>query len=462
MSDVLIVEDKQSFGETLKLSLDDARITALHVKTGREALQVFKKERFDVCLLDLRLPDIDGIDLLREMKKIDTENDTKYVMMTAFGSIERAVEAMKLGACDFLTKPFDVEQLITLLNKLLEEQRCRHENILLKDAMSRVLGMPEIVGRSAAIRKSLELLKKVAGTDTTVLILGDSGTGKELFARACHELSPRKQEPFVAINCAAIPRELIENELFGSEKGAFTGAVARKMGKFELAHRGTIFLDEIGDLDLDLQAKILRVLQEKTFERLGGTVSIKSDVRIIAASNQNLTGLVKEKRFREDLYYRLSVFPITLPPLRERIDDIPALVDAVLKKIDVRPSGKKLTTKALEKLARYDWPGNIRELENTIERANILAGTSPAIGPEHILLPESKTGLSGSDVTDYLKQDKGLKNAGAFGREMAEAQLIKKTLEQTSGNKSEAARRLGVSYKTLLGRITRFKQKNLL
>ncbi len=463
MADVLIVEDKQSFGETLKASLDDARIRALHVKTGREAVQVFKKERFDVCLLDLRLPDFDGIDLLREMKKIDAENDTKYVMMTAFGTVERAVEAMKLGACDFLTKPFDVEQLITLLNKLLEEQRCRHENILLKDEISRVLGMPEIVGRSAAIRKSLELLKKVAETDTTVLFLGESGTGKELFARACHELSPRKQEPFVAINCAAIPRELIENELFGSEKGAFTGAVARKLGKFELAHRGTIFLDEIGDLDLDLQAKILRVLQEKTFERLGGTVSIKSDVRIIAASNQNLSGLVKEKNFREDLYYRLSVFPIDLPPLRARKDDIPALVDTILKKIGVKPSGKKLTAEAMEKLAKYDWPGNIRELENTIERANILAGASSAIGPEHILLPESKISLIGKeDVTDYLKQDKGLKNAGAFGRDIAEAQLIKKTLEQTNGNKSEAARRLGVSYKTLLSRITRYKQKNLL
>jgi len=463
MSDVLIVEDKQSFGDTLNLSLDDARITALHVKTGREALQIFRKERFDVCLLDLRLPDIDGIDLLREMKKIDTENDTKYVMMTAFGTVERAVEAMKLGACDFLTKPFDVEQLITLLNKLLEEQRCRHENILLKDEINRVLGMPEIVGRSAAIRKSLELLKKVAGTDTTVLLLGESGTGKELFARACHELSPRKPEPFVAINCAAIPRELIENELFGSEKGAFTGAVARKLGKFELAHRGTIFLDEIGDLDLDLQAKILRVLQDKTFERLGGTVSIKSDVRIIAASNQDLTGLVKEKRFREDLYYRLSVFPIDLPPLRVRKDDIPALVDTILIKIDSRPSRKKLNAQALEKLSKYNWPGNIRELENTIERANILAGTSPVIGPEHILLPESKPGLSGSeDLTDYLRQDKGLKKAGVFGRDIAEAQLIKKTLEQTSGNKSEAARRLGVSYKTLLSRITRYKQKNLL
>jgi two-component system response regulator AtoC len=463
MSEVLIVEDKQSFGETLKLSLDDARITVQHVKTGREALQVFRKERFDVCLLDLRLPDIDGIDLLREMKKIDSEGDTKYVMMTAFGTVERAVEAMKLGACDFLTKPFDVEELITLLNKLLEEQRSRHENILLKDEINRVLGMPEIVGRSAAIRKSLELLQKVAGTDTTVLILGESGTGKELFARACHELSPRKQNPFVAINCAAIPRELIENELFGSEKGAFTGAVTRKLGKFELANRGTIFLDEIGDLDLDLQAKILRVLQEKTFERLGGTVSIKSDVRIIAASNQDLTGLVKGKRFREDLYYRLSVFPIDLPPLRDRKDDIPALVEAIFKKIDSRPSRKKVTDSTLEKLARYNWPGNIRELENTIERANILAGASSAIGPEHILLPESKPGLSGKeDAADYLKQGKGLKDAGAFGREIAEAQLIRKTLEQVQGNKSEAARRLGVSYKTLLNRITRYKQKNLL
>jgi len=450
MADVLIVEDKLSFGEMLKTSLDDAQIAAQYVRTGREALQVFKKERFGICLLDLRLPDIDGIDLLKEMRKID--DDTRFVMMTAFGTIERAVEAMKLGASEFLTKPFDIEQLIALLNRLLQEQKCQRENILLKDTVQRAYGSPEIIGKSAAIKKAMELLQTVAATDTTVLLLGESGTGKELFARAGHNLSPRKDEPYVALNCAAIPDELLENELFGSEKGAFTGAFARKLGKFELAHKGTIFLDEIGDLDLNLQAKILRVLQEKSFERLGGTTSIKVDVRIIAASNRELSGLVKARNFREDLFYRLSVFPITLPPLRDRIEDIPMLVEAILKKLG---SKKKINPDAFDKLAKYNWPGNIRELENTIERSNIIA--KDVIQAGHILLPESELKWENISV-----RDKDLKTAGGMGRDLAEAQLIKLVLEQVEGNKSEAARRLKVSYKTLLNRIIRYKQKKLL
>lgn len=267
MAEVLIIEDKTSFGEMLEVSLEDAGIPARWVKSGREALAIFKKEKFEISLIDLRLPDMDGIDLLKELKKIDA--GAKFVIMTAFGTIERAVEAMKLGAGDFLTKPFDVEQLISLLKKILAERKCYYENILLKDAAQKRDGFPEIIGKSRAIKKAAELLQKAAPTDTTVLLLGESGTGKELFARAGHALSLRKDSPFVAINCAAIPNELLENELFGSEKGAFTGALARKLGKFELASKGTVFLDEIGDLDLSLQAKILRVLQEKTFERLG-------------------------------------------------------------------------------------------------------------------------------------------------------------------------------------------------
>ncbi|MEO0205899.1 MAG: sigma-54 dependent transcriptional regulator [candidate division WOR-3 bacterium] len=450
MADILIVEDKTSFAEVLKVALEDAGFTAILAKTGREAIQNFKHEKFDLVLLDLRLPDIDGIDILRELKNIDT--DAKFLIMTAFGTVERAVEAMKLGASDFLTKPFEIEQLILTVRKIIQEHRANYENILLKEMVQRIRGFPEIIGTSESIKKSVQMLQKVAPTETTVLLLGESGTGKELFAHACHTLSPRKENPFVTINCAAIPSELLENELFGSEKGAFTGAVTRKIGKFELADKGTIFLDEIGDLGLDLQAKLLRVLQEKTFERLGGTVSIKVDVRIIAASNKDLSTLVNEKKFREDLYYRLSVFPITIPPLRERKEDIPLLVEYFLKKLK---SDKKISESALQKLKEYDWPGNIRELENTVERANILAGEK--INPEHILLP-----LRAKKQLEISIENMDLKSASSYGREMAEAELIKKILEQTDWNKSETARRLRVSYKTLLNRIARYRQKGLL
>jgi two-component system response regulator AtoC len=449
MINVLIIEDKASFGDMLKSTLEDAGLTVKLVKKGREALQIFKKEKIDIALIDLRLPDMEGIDLLRELKKFDT--DTKFVIMTAFGTIDTAVEAMKLGAHDFLTKPFDVEQLITLLNRIIEEHQRYYENILLKEEAAEIHGLPEIIGRSPIIIQAAMMLQKAAPTDTTVLILGESGTGKELFARACHMLSPRKDNPFVAINCAAIPHELLENELFGSERGAFTGATARKIGKFELAHTGTIFLDEIGDLDLDLQAKILRVLQEKTFERLGGNYSIRADVRIIAASNKDLQTLVKENKFREDLFYRLSVFPISIPSLRERIDDIPLLVNHILKKMR---SIKKISPDAVAKLRGYDWPGNIRELENTIERAYIIA--KKTIQPEHILLPVQE------HAKTPIEFPRTLKDAAEKGRERAEADIIRKTLDEVSGNKSEAARRLDVSYKTLLNRIKRYKDKGLL
>ncbi|MBE0433918.1 sigma-54-dependent Fis family transcriptional regulator [candidate division WOR-3 bacterium] len=449
MADILIIEDKESFASMLKDNLEDASISVKTAKNGREAIRLFKKEKFEIAIIDLKLPGIDGIDLLREFKKSDT--DTKFLIMTAFGTIERAVEAMKLGAYDFLTKPFDVEQLIALVNRILEEQRRYYENILLRDETSKIYGAPEIIGKGPAIRHVAQLLQKAAPTDATVMLVGESGTGKELFARACHVLSPRKDKPFVAINCAAIPAHLLENELFGSERGAFTGAVAKKIGKFELANRGTIFLDEIGDLDLNLQAKILRVLQERSFERLGGTYLIHVDVRIIAATNQDLVRLVKEKKFREDLYYRLSVFPIRLPPLRERKEDLRLLVDHVIKKLG---SSKSISPAALEKLQRYDWPGNIRELENTIERASIIARRT--IEPEDILLPERRASQ------DDVVLPRTLKGAASAGRERAEVALIARVLESAKNNKSEAARRLGVSYKTLLNRIKKYNKKGLL
>jgi two-component system response regulator AtoC len=449
MADVLVIEDKASFAEMLVSNLEDAGISVSCAKRGREALQIFKKEKIEIALIDLKLPDIDGIDLLRELKKYDY--DTTFIIMTAYGTIERAVEAMKLGAHDFLTKPFDVEHVINLVNRILGERRCVYENILLREETERLQGFPEIVGTSEAIKAATDVLRKAAPTETTVLLLGESGTGKELFARACHMLSQRKDNAFVTINCAAIPHELLENELFGSEKGAFTGATARKLGKFELAHKGTVFLDEVADLDLDLQSKILRVLQEKTFERLGGMYSIKVDVRIIAATNKNLLKQVKHAKFREDLYYRLSVFPINVPALRERKEDIPLLVAYILTKLR---SNKEVSDSAMSKIMSYDWPGNIRELENTIERAVIIAGN--AVRAEHVLLPEAIRPV----VSAY--RAKTLRDAKYRGQETAEAILIKKTLQQARGNKSEAARRLKVSYKTLLNRIKKYTKKGLL
>ncbi len=448
MVEVLIVEDKSSFGETLKANLEESGFTVRWIKRGREAISLFKKEKIDIALIDLKLPDIDGVDLLQELKKYDT--DTIFLIMTAYGTIEKAVRAMKLGAYDFITKPFDVEQLIVLLNRIIEEKQRYYENILLKDEASKLFGLPRIIGKSRAINDAAKLLQKAAPTDTTILLLGESGTGKELFARAAHLISPRKDRPFVAINCAAIPHDLLENELFGSEKGAFTGAVSRKIGKFELANKGTIFLDEIGDLDPGLQAKILRVLQERSFERLGGTYPIQVDVRIIAATNKDLIKLVKENKFREDLYYRLSVFPIKIPPLRERKEDIPLLAEHILKRLK---SNKTLSSAAIKKLMEYNWPGNIRELENTIERANIIA--SEKIESRDILLPE----VSKYEVISKLPLN--LKQASRKGREIAEAQVIIRVLKETDGNKSEAARRLGVSYKTLLNRIKIYTKKGL-
>lgn len=433
----------------LESSVTEAGYSAAWVKTGREGINRLRRENFAVCLIDLRLSDMDGIDVLRELKKINEQ--AVYIIMTAYGTVEKAVSAMKLGAYDFLTKPFEMDELLLLIRRVMEERRRWYENVLLREECQRLHGLPEIVGTSAAIRNAADLLTRVAATSSTILLLGESGTGKELFARAAHALSPRKDQPFVAINCAAIPAELLENELFGSEKGAFTGAAGRKLGKLELADHGTVFLDEIADLNLNLQAKLLRVLQDMTFERLGGTATIKIDVRIIAATNQNILDLIKTKHFREDLYYRLSVFPITLPPLRERLEDIPLLVNFLLKKGNTQ---KTITAEAVAKLQKYSWPGNIRELENTIERAVIMARGS--ITAEDILLPGVET--------DSLPMEKAkdLKSCGRMGREIAEARMIKTTLTKTGGNKSEASRILGVSYKTLLSRINRYRLKKLL
>ncbi|RMG00499.1 MAG: sigma-54-dependent Fis family transcriptional regulator, partial [Nitrospirae bacterium] len=330
MPSILVVEDKKSMAEMLKSTLHSEGYDSDTAFRGEDALELLKKQSYDLVITDLKLPGIDGMALLGEIKAVDPF--MPVIIMTAYGTIEVAVEAMKRGAEDFITKPFDIDHLLLKVRKALDRRKLERENILLREELGRSKGGPEIIGKSRAIKDVIEKIQKVAPTKSTVLLLGESGTGKELFAMAIHQLSPRKEGLFVPINCAAIPRELLESELFGHEKGAFTGATALKLGKFELANEGTIFLDEVCELELSLQAKLLRVLQDQQVERVGGTRPVQVDVRVIAASNKDLAEEVREGRFREDLYYRLNVFPVEIPPLRKRPEDIPLLVDYFIKR----------------------------------------------------------------------------------------------------------------------------------
>jgi DNA-binding NtrC family response regulator len=363
--------------------------------------------------------------------------------------VDLAVKAIKEGAYDFIAKPFDTDHLLHLITKALEARRLFTQHTLLKEEFSSVIGMPKIIGKSEKIGEVARKLQRVAPAKTTVLLLGESGTGKELFARAIHCLSPRKDYPFIPINCAAIPRELLESELFGHERGSFTGAEARKIGKFELADKGTIFLDEIGEMDIALQAKILRAIQEGEVERVGGLKPLPVDVRVIAATNKEIEKAVGEGRFREDLYYRLSVFPIMLPPLRDRVEDIPLLAEYFANKYsaEVKTQVKKIAPEAMDILTRYHWKGNVRELENTLERAVILCD-GPTITPEHISLAPHPGAAAGE-----LPMDGPLEETTKEAVRRAESQRIRKALEQTRGNKSRAAELLSVSYKTLLTKI---------
>ncbi len=446
MEKILIVEDNKSELEILEKTLRAENYEGVGVRSGEMALRKMNKETFDLALVDLKLPKADGLEVLRKMKEVDPL--VPVIMMTGYGTIETAVEAMRKGAYDFLTKPLDTDHLVVLVRRALEEERLYRENVLLREELTSRFGLPKIVGKSKVMAEAASLAQKVAGSDSTVLLLGESGTGKELFARAIHSMSLRRDSPFVPINCAAIPGELLENELFGSEKGAFTGAVIKKMGKFEFAHKGSVFLDEVGDLGLGLQAKILRVLQEKSFERLGGVRQITVDVRVIAASNKDLKTGMEKGTFREDLFYRLSVFPITLPPLRDRKEDIPALAEYLLEKYcrELKKAKKVLSPEALGLLHAYSWPGNVRELQNILERAIILTDGT-IIPPESIRIVSRE---------EEMVSQGSLREASARGRRMAETRLIKKALENTGGNKSKAARLLKVSYKTLLTKIKEY------
>ena len=456
MQTILIVEDKDSMAQMLRETLEAEGYSVALAGDGLDGIRQIRDSRFDLILTDLKLPGKDGIEVLKAAR---AENQlTPVIMMTAFGTVDTAVAAMKEGAFDFITKPFDTDHLLLLIKRALENQRLVTENILLKDELTGRLGMPKIIGISREITEVAQKVQKVAPAKTTVLLLGESGTGKELFARAIHNVSNRRAHPFVAINCAAIPRELLETELFGHEKGSFTGADARKIGKFELADKGTIFLDEIAEMDMALQAKILRVIQEGEIERVGGIKAIKIDVRIVAASNKDLERAVDEKLFREDLFYRLNVFPVMIPPLRDRKEDIPLLAEYFISKYcrELKSSVKGISADAMEVLMTYPWKGNVRELENCVERAIILCD-GDTILDDHIVLNRQ---MGVDHALRNLPMSGTLEEASREAIRIAETQRISKALKETKGNKSRAAELLQVSYKTLLTKIKDYGIEN--
>ena len=438
----------------LRLALERQGHTVLEAKDQPEAVKHLQQGQPAVVLSDLRLPDGDGFGVLRASKEIDP--DVPVIVMTAYGSIEDAVSAMKEGAMDFLAKPVDPDHLLLLVSRALDQRRIVTENLLLKEELAVRRGAPLLIGENASLRKVYSSLQRAATTDTTVLIEGESGTGKELFARSLHALSGRADAPFVAINCAAIPENLLETELFGYEKGAFTGAAARKPGKFEIAHRGTLFLDEIGDLPLTLQAKILRALEEKRFERVGGTAPVQVDVRLVAATNRGLKAAVAARRFREDLYFRLSVFPITVPPLRERAGDIPLLARHFVERFcrDLTKKPLVLSPEAVEQLQGYYWPGNVRELQNCIERAVILA-EAETILPRHLNLSFIAPPPAEEPPSPWEQIDLSGTLVEASRRVLREAEKhkIEQVLREADSNKGRAAELLGITYKMFLSKL---------
>src|SRR5437868_1839521 len=392
MEPLLLVEDKNELRAMLRKALERAGYAVDEAPDGTAANQKIRACRHLLVVTDLKMPGASGLDVLRSTKEVDAT--IPVILLTAYGSVEEAVTAMKEGAFDFLQKPVDLDHLKLLVDRAARQQELLRENLLLREEYAARYGFPRIIGEHASIREVSQQIQRVAATDSTALLLGESGTGKELFARAIHHLSPRRDMPFIAINCAAIPDTLIENELFGHEKGAYTGADQRRVGKFELAARGTIFLDEISEIAPGVQSKLLRVLEERKVSRLGGTSDIEVDVRVIAATNRDLKGAVASKEFREDLYYRLAVFPVRIPPLRERRGDIQQLAEFFAAKFgrELKRAPLKLSDEATRALEEYDWPGNVRELENCIERACILARGQEVTTADLNISPPSEIG----------------------------------------------------------------------
>ena len=441
-STILVVEDEEKLRRVIELQLKGAGHDVRQAGTAEDGLRL--ADGVDLILTDLRLPGMDGLQLLDSLRRQDST--TPVIVMTAFGSIETAVEAMKAGAVDFLPKPFSLDHLMTVVNKALELRALRHENQKLKEELGQRYQFDSIVGRSPVMREIFATIQRVAPTRATVLLAGESGVGKDLIARAIHHNSPRADRPFVKINCTALPENLMESELFGYEKGAFTGANISKPGKFEQADTGTVFLDEIGDVPPTIQVKLLRVLQDREFERLGSNKTRHIDVRVLAATNVDLRAALEQGTFREDLYYRLNVLPIDIPALRERKEDIPSLVEHFIAK-HAKEAGspvQSISEGALHRLLDYHWPGNVRELENVIERSIVLA-SGPVLQADDIKLdvaPRSR----GQNAETFLPQGMTL--------DEHEQNLIREALKRANGNKSHAARLLGLTRNALRYRLS--------
>ncbi|AEH45661.1 two component, sigma54 specific, transcriptional regulator, Fis family [Thermodesulfatator indicus DSM 15286] len=453
---ILVVEDNQIEADLLAEFLQQKGFEVDVAYNGAEGINRIGEIFYDVVITDLAMPKIGGLEVLEYI--VEHSPETICIILTGQGSIKSAVEAIKKGAYEYLTKPVAFDELSLTLEKALDTRRLRRENEYLRRKLWQESGYGEIIGKSKPMRQVFSLIEKVADTDATVLVLGESGTGKELVARAIHAASSRREGPFIPVNCGAIPEELLESELFGHEKGSFTGAVKTRIGRFELAHGGTIFLDEIAEMSPKLQVKLLRVLQERSFERVGGTRSIKVDIRVIAATNKDLQKEVREGRFREDLYYRLNVIPIKLPPLRERKEDIPLLIEHFLSRFTQRKRRKitGLSKEALECLMKYHWPGNVRELENVIERMVILANGEQLIledVPEYILEQSQFNYKPG--VQDFDIPDEGIHLPELVSE--FEKKLIIKALEKTGWVKNRAAKLLHINRTTLIEKMKKQK-----
>lgn len=465
---ILVAEDEESLRWVLKKALEDDGYWVQAVENGRLARISLQENRFDVSLLDIRLPDVDGLALLKEAREIGI--DTSIIVMTAQNTMRNAIDAMKNGAFDYVTKPFDLEEILLVVKRAFESRKLGHDFRQLKEEVKkRFEPGVNIIGESPAMQKVYKTIGQVVNTDATILILGESGTGKELVAKTIHYNSPRWNKPFVVVHCAAVPRELLESELFGHEKGSFTGALERRIGKFELAEEGTLFLDEVGDIPLELQTKLLRILQDREFSRVGGREVLRANVRILAATNQDPEKAVREKRFREDLYFRLKVIPVILPPLRERRGDIPLLVSYFVEKIN-REMGTQisgLSPEALRLLEEHTWPGNVRELENTLIRAAVLSAASILFPKDFTFQNRPEPGLLDYDnlsleeiirhkLEDYFQRTQGVDvdNLYSLVVERVERPLIELTLKKTRGNQIRAAQILGINRNTLRKKIT--------
>jgi len=464
---ILVAEDEESLRWVLKKALEEGGYWVQTAANGRLAQQSLKENHFDVSLMDIKLPDVDGLTLLKEAKEAGVE--TAMILMTAQNTMRNAIEAMKYGAFDYITKPFDIDEILVVVKRAIESRKLSRDFRELKEEIKkRFEPGVTMIGTSLAMQKVYKTIGQVVNTDATILIQGESGTGKELVAKTIHYNSPRWNKPFVAVHCAAIPRELLESELFGHEKGSFTGALERRIGKFELAEEGTLFLDEVGDIPLELQTKLLRVLQEREFSRVGGRDILKTNVRILAATNQDLEKAVKEKRFREDLYFRLKVIPIYLPPLRERKGDISLLVNHFVEKInrEMATQMSGVSPEAFKLLEEHPWPGNVREMENTLIRAAVLSAGSILFPKDFSFQSRQGSGLPDYDnlsleeiihykLEDYFDRTKGVDvdNLYSLVVERVERPLIELTLKKTRGNQIRAAQILGINRNTLRKKI---------